>query len=268
MELNRIYNMDCFEGMKKIPDESVDLVVTSPPYNLGKIHHTGSKRFQPYKDDLPENVYQEQQIKLLKEFYRILKPYGSVMYNHKNRIREGKQISPYEWIFKSPLVIKQELVWFNRSQNFDKCRFYPMTERVYWLSKSIDTQFENVANHHDLFDSSEWPSVGTNTEHKRAFPLNFARWMVACFPEAKISEAHQKELDEKRHSDYKRCLGMAKWCKAEQTYSSFAIYITEHPKSRWANKSVGAGSWIAFWKNREQRWLDIAEKFKPNSTAQ
>ena len=61
---------------------------------------------------------------------------------------------------------------------------------------------------------------------------------------------------------YKRCLAMAKYCKAEQTYSSFAIYITEHPKSRWASKSVGAGIWIAFWKNREQRWLELAEKFK------
>jgi site-specific DNA-methyltransferase (adenine-specific) len=34
MELNRIYNMDCVEGMKLIPDESVDLVVTDPPYKL------------------------------------------------------------------------------------------------------------------------------------------------------------------------------------------------------------------------------------------
>lgn len=32
MELNRIYNEDCFEGMKRIPDGSVDLIVTDPPY--------------------------------------------------------------------------------------------------------------------------------------------------------------------------------------------------------------------------------------------
>ena len=32
MELNKIYNEDCLEGMKKIPDNSIDLVVTSPPY--------------------------------------------------------------------------------------------------------------------------------------------------------------------------------------------------------------------------------------------
>ena len=33
IELNKIYNEDCLEGMKRIPDGSVDLVVTSPPYD-------------------------------------------------------------------------------------------------------------------------------------------------------------------------------------------------------------------------------------------
>ena len=32
MELDVIYNEDCIEGMKKIPDESIDLIVTDPPY--------------------------------------------------------------------------------------------------------------------------------------------------------------------------------------------------------------------------------------------
>ena len=36
MKLDIIYNEDCIEGMKRLPDESVDLVVTDPPYNLGK----------------------------------------------------------------------------------------------------------------------------------------------------------------------------------------------------------------------------------------
>lgn len=33
MELNKIYNEDCMEGMKRIPDASIDLIVTDPPYN-------------------------------------------------------------------------------------------------------------------------------------------------------------------------------------------------------------------------------------------
>jgi len=35
MEINRVYNMDCLEGMKKLPDNSIDVVITDPPYWLG-----------------------------------------------------------------------------------------------------------------------------------------------------------------------------------------------------------------------------------------
>jgi site-specific DNA-methyltransferase (adenine-specific) len=36
LALNKIYPMDCLEGMKLIKDNSVDVIVTSPPYNIGK----------------------------------------------------------------------------------------------------------------------------------------------------------------------------------------------------------------------------------------
>lgn len=36
LELNKIYNMDCLEGMKLIHDNIIDLIVTSPPYNIGE----------------------------------------------------------------------------------------------------------------------------------------------------------------------------------------------------------------------------------------
>ena len=34
METNIVYQEDCIEGMKKIPDNSIDLVLTDPPYNI------------------------------------------------------------------------------------------------------------------------------------------------------------------------------------------------------------------------------------------
>ena len=36
MKVNKIYNMDCLEGMKQLKDNSVDLIITDPPYNIGK----------------------------------------------------------------------------------------------------------------------------------------------------------------------------------------------------------------------------------------
>jgi site-specific DNA-methyltransferase (adenine-specific) len=34
LELNRIYQMDCLEGMRLLPDESIDLIIADPPYNI------------------------------------------------------------------------------------------------------------------------------------------------------------------------------------------------------------------------------------------
>jgi modification methylase len=132
--------------MMGMPSGSVDMVLTSPPYNLGNTHHTGNKRHKAYDDNLPEEEYQEWQIKVLNECYRVLKDEGSLIYNHKNRIKKGVQITPYEWLLKTKFIIKQELVWFNGSQNFDKIRFYPMTERFYWLAKSPNTKLFNAAS--------------------------------------------------------------------------------------------------------------------------
>ena len=180
---------DCLELMKELPSESIDLIITSPPYNLGKTHHTGNNRFEGYKtyeDNMPEEEYQKWQIEVLQECFRILKHDGSLFYNHKNRIRGGVQISPYEWIFLTDFTIKQEIVWFNRSQNFDKCRFYPMTERIYWLTKNSKTKMINTINHHDVFGVKEWKPQGTKNEFKRAFPVELPQDIISCFPNANI----------------------------------------------------------------------------------
>ena len=114
--------------------------------------------------------------------YRLITDGGSVFYKHKNRIKNGVTITPYQWLLKSEFVIKQELVWRNRSQNFDKIRFYPQTERVYWMAKSSDTQIYNSINATDYF---EWLPTGTDGEHTRAFPLDFPKQMLACLKDAR-----------------------------------------------------------------------------------
>lgn len=181
--LNSVVCCDCLEGMKHIADKSVDLVLTSPPYNIGNNHHTNTIKHSAYNDELPENEYQEQQIKILSELYRALKNEGSILYNHKNRLVDGVSLSPYQWLTKTKLLVKQELVWFNGSPNFDKIRFYPMTERIYWLVKSKDTVLKNTISHHDVF---YWNAVGTSGEHTRAFPEEMAFDLFRCFTESQI----------------------------------------------------------------------------------
>ena len=181
--------MDCLEGLRALEDESVDLIITSPPYNLGKSHHTGNNHFKAYTDyddDMPEELYQKWQVEILNECHRVLKKDGSLWYNHKNRIRNGEQIEPYRWLYKTPFIIKQEIVWQNGSQNFDKCRIYPMTERVYWLTKDAKTKLFNAINHHDIFTRAEWQPVKTKGAFKRAYPEKMVEDIISCFPDVKV----------------------------------------------------------------------------------
>ena len=181
--------MDCLEGLKQLDDESIDLIITSPPYNLGKSHHTGNNHFKAYTeydDNMPEDLYQKWQVEILNECYRVLKKDGSLWYNHKNRIRNGEQIEPYRWLYKTPFIIKQEIVWQNGSQNFDKCRIYPMTERVYWMTKDARTKLFNAINHHDIFTRAEWQPVKTKGTFKRAYPEKMVEDIISCFPNSKV----------------------------------------------------------------------------------
>lgn len=112
MELNKIYNMDFNEGFKQIDEKSIDLIITSPPYNLGGKFHTGNTRYKKaydvYSDNIPEEIYQEQQIEFLNKCYDKLQDGGSMFYNHKPRIKDGVCIHPLSWILKSNFILKQE----------------------------------------------------------------------------------------------------------------------------------------------------------------
>lgn len=55
--LNKVHNADCLDFMKELPDKSVDLVITSPPYNVGKNNMT-QRKYQS-GDDMGQDEYYE-----------------------------------------------------------------------------------------------------------------------------------------------------------------------------------------------------------------
>jgi len=65
-ELNKIYNLDALEGLKKMPEKSVDLVFFDPPYNV-------NKDYGVYKDNLPQDSYEKFMKEILEESKRISK---------------------------------------------------------------------------------------------------------------------------------------------------------------------------------------------------
>ena len=190
MKTNVIYNEDNMQGMQRLLEDSgrevVDLIITSPPYNLGGTFHTGNNRmkaYDVYNDNLPEMEYQDSQIQFLNLCYELLGEGGSMFYNHKPRIVNGKTIHPLEWILKTNFILKQEIIWRNGSPNFDKIRFYPMTERVYWLVKSADTKLHNELG---LSDVWTFKNSARDKDHNATFPLDLPEVIMSCFPDSEL----------------------------------------------------------------------------------
>jgi len=83
IELNSIYNEDCFDTMKKMADRSVNLVLTSPPYNMTKRKggYADTGRYDVYTDWKTEDEYLEFTTNLFNEFDRVIVDNGVVLYN-------------------------------------------------------------------------------------------------------------------------------------------------------------------------------------------
>lgn len=72
--INEIVNIDCLIGLEKIESDSIDLVVTSPPYNLGI-------PYDEYDDNKTIDEYKDFMNKVSKELFRVIKPDGRVCIN-------------------------------------------------------------------------------------------------------------------------------------------------------------------------------------------
>jgi site-specific DNA-methyltransferase (adenine-specific) len=79
IETGKIINGDCIEVMKTFPEGSIDLVVTSPPYNV-------NIAYDVHKDDLPMDEYYEWTKDWLKEAFRVLKDDGRIAVNVPNEL--------------------------------------------------------------------------------------------------------------------------------------------------------------------------------------
>ena len=83
IEINKIYNLGCIEGMHLIPSKKIDLVITDPPFAINfkskkaNYNRTASRVLSGYNEIKPENYY-EFTFKWMSEVFRILKDSGSM----------------------------------------------------------------------------------------------------------------------------------------------------------------------------------------------
>lgn len=86
LELNRIYCMDCIEGIKQLPDKSVDLVVTDPPYLIKSMSGGGFIKNRPYKKDLDNDLIKGFSESILDELCRVMKKINIYIWCSKEQI--------------------------------------------------------------------------------------------------------------------------------------------------------------------------------------
>lgn len=177
MEINKIHLIDVMKGLSQLEDNSIDCIITSPPYNKGgkkkgaKAIWNNKIEYDSYEDDMPEEAYQKWQIKFLNECFRVLKPNGSMFYNHKQRRNDNKIILPEEWIFETNFYLTEKIYWNRKiSPNVSPYFLTPTTEYFYWLTKN-ETDFNSyLDNLPKEYQTNIWTlSPERNLEHPAPF---------------------------------------------------------------------------------------------------
>lgn len=138
IDINKIYQGDSLKLLKNLPDNSVDLVITSPPYADLKV----------YIDNpgILANDYVEWFIPYCKEIERVIKPTGSFILNINDKVENGFR-HPYVFDLISQLhkqtglKMFERLFWNKMKGLPNRSRFGDRVEYLFWFAKEKDFKF-------------------------------------------------------------------------------------------------------------------------------
>lgn len=188
--LNKIVKDDSLAAMRDMPDQSVDLVITSPPYNLKNSSGNGMKDgrggkwsnaalingYEEHDDCMPHEQYVEWQRNCLQEMLRVTKDTGAIFYNHKWRVQKGLLQDRQDIVSGFP--VRQVIVWKRKGGiNFNPGYFLPTFEVIYLIAKK---DFKLAPKANALGDVWEIPQEFKN-EHPAPFPVELTdRIVTSC----------------------------------------------------------------------------------------
>jgi DNA modification methylase len=144
---NKIIAGDCIEGLKKIPDNSIDLIFADPPYNMqlnGELWRPNQTKVDAVNDDWDKyesfEHYDKFSTEWLKECKRVLKEDGTiwVIGSYHNIFRVGKIMQDLGfWILN-------DIIWMktNPMPNFKGTRFNNAHETLIWASKNKNSKYK------------------------------------------------------------------------------------------------------------------------------
>jgi site-specific DNA-methyltransferase (adenine-specific) len=135
MQLNKVYNVDCLEGLKQLEDNYIDLTITSPPYD-------DIRKYNGYSFDF-ENI--------AKELYRVTKKGGVVVWVVGDQTINGSESGTS---FKQALYFKEigfnlhdTMIYLKPSASFpEKTRYYQVFEYMFILSKGSPKTINLIAD--------------------------------------------------------------------------------------------------------------------------
>ena len=130
-----LYHGDVVSLLEEIPNQTVGLVITSPPYNLGK----------DYESRVEIEKYLDQQAGIISELHRVLKDDGSLCWQVGNFVENGEAYPLdilYYGIFKTlGLRLRNRIIWrFGHGLHASK-RFSGRYETILWFTKSDNYVF-------------------------------------------------------------------------------------------------------------------------------
>jgi len=185
---NRIICGDTIEVLKKIPDATVDLVVTSPPYNLKNSTGNGLKDgrggkwsnaklmqgYAAHHDCMPHDEYVEWQRACLQEMMRVIKDDGAIFYNHKWRVQGGLLQDRQDIVRGFP--VRQIIIWRRKGGiNFNRGYFLPTYEVIYLIAKSKFMLAPKASRHGDIWEFMQ----DMKNPHPAPFPLDLIERVIS-----------------------------------------------------------------------------------------
>ncbi len=187
--LGKVHCGDGVTLMNAMPAESVDVVVTSPPYNLKNSTGNGMKDgrggkwpnaalqdgYDCHSDAMPHNEYIAWQRDCLSAMLRVLRDDGAIFYNHKWRVQGGLWQRLADDI-TSGFPVRQIIIWQRAGGiNHNPGYFLPTYEVIYLLCKPGFRLEKGAGSQGDVW---RIPQEGRNP-HPAPFPVELARRCIA-----------------------------------------------------------------------------------------
>ena len=130
-----VYPGNCLDFLKTVPDNTFQLVVTSPPYNIGK----------EYERKINLRTYLTQQSEVIKECVRVLSDQGSICWQVGNYVEDGA-IIPLDTVLypifsELGLKMRNRIIWHFEHGLHCSRRFSGRYETIIWFTKTRNYYF-------------------------------------------------------------------------------------------------------------------------------